>query len=173
MGMIRRSLPQTKQATYSILIPDPDLGGTPTPWGTGFFIDASGLFLTALHVLENVNVSEIWLMQRYILEEPPAMLQWPEMVQSWPEYDIAVLKLDFERNADAPHLNGHNEFPYITVDLDTQEDGTPVYSFGYPLPEVQEETLPGGLAVVHPGLGPRTNLCDYRIEHRAHEDDSY
>jgi serine protease Do len=139
----------------------------PTPQGTGFFIDGSGLFLTALHIVGNVNVPEIWLMQRYILEEPPAMLQRPDMVQSWPEHDIAVLKLDFESNAAAPQLNDLNEFPYITVDLESQEDGTPIYSFGYPLPEVQEETLPGGLAVVHPGLGPRTTsaIIASSIEH--------
>jgi serine protease Do len=167
MWMIRESLTQTKRATYSILTPNPDLSGMPTPQGTGFFINGSGLFLTALHVVENVNMPEIWLMQRYILADPPGILQRPEMVQSWPEHDMAALKLDFESNAAAPQLNGLNGFPYITVDLESQEDGTPIYSFGYPLPEVQEETIPDGLAVVHPGLGPRTTsaIIASSIEH--------
>ena len=137
------------------------------PQGTGFFIDRSGLLLTAYHVVENVNIPEIWLMQRYILADPPTILYRPEIVQLWPEHDIAALRLDFERHAAAPGLNDLDSFPYITVDLGAQEDGTPIYSFGYPLPEIQEETIPDDFPVVHLGLGPRTTsaIIASSIEH--------
>jgi S1-C subfamily serine protease len=129
----------------------------PEPAGTGFFIDASGLFVTALHVVEGATTNDIWLMKETVVGQVPVMLQWPELVKTWPEYDLALLKLDFVRNASKAFLQGASAFPFIDVVFDRQEDGTPVYAFGYPLPErnLLEKSLDGSI-VGHTGLGPRT-----------------
>lgn len=60
-----------------------------------------------------------------------------------------------------------SEFRYITVDLDIQEEGPLVYSFGYPLPIVEHQSLPNGLMVGHTGLGPRTTsaIIASNLEH--------
>jgi S1-C subfamily serine protease len=136
---------------------EPAHEGLPEPAGTGFFIHASGLFVTAWHVVEGADISDIWLMKETVVGQPPAMLQWPELVKTWPEYDLALLKLDFVRNANKAFLQGVNAFPFIDAVFDPQEDGTPVYAFGYPLPERNLlEKSPDGSLVAHTGLGPRT-----------------
>ena len=47
--MIRKSIHNTKLATYSIDLPNDK--GTPAPTGTGFFVSADGWFVTAAHVV--------------------------------------------------------------------------------------------------------------------------
>ena len=161
--MIRKSLPQTKAATYAIQLPSPDPAfyKLPVPNGTGFFIDATGYFLTARHVIEGVKVEEIQLLQT------PSPGNWamqgvaqPELVAEWPEYDLALLKFDFAKNSKRSHLAGLSGFPYLPVELQPQEDGTPVYAFGYPLsqkPTPAQVPVPGTTMIVgHVGLGPRT-----------------
>lgn len=53
---------------------------------------------------------------------------------------------------------GKEGFPYIEVELDHIPDGTPIYSYGYPLPQTYEPvSLQGGaLMVGGGGVGPRT-----------------
>jgi len=159
--MIRKSLPQTKSATYSILAPSPDPAyqGMPVPTGTGFFIDPAGYFLTARHVVEGVKVEGTRLMQT------PSPGNWGmqmvgslELVAEWPEYDLALLKADFEKNSNSSHLIGRSGFPYVPAELQPQEDGTPVYAFGYPLPQAPAPIpIAGGAAFAgYVGLGPRT-----------------
>jgi S1-C subfamily serine protease len=113
--MIRKSLPQTKAATYSIQFPSPDpaFHQMPVPRGTGFFIDPTGYFLTARHVIDGVRVEEGRLRQT------PSPGNWgmqgvgggPELVAEWPEYDLALLKFDFQRNSrvrrETPHKESH------------------------------------------------------------------
>jgi serine protease Do len=68
------------------------------------------------------------------------------------------LKLDFAKNATKAHLAGRDDFPYLTVELDTVEEGTPVYGFGYPLPINEPASpTPGGVGwTSHVALGHRT-----------------
>ena len=155
--MIRKTLAQVKAATYAILLPDPGRGGLPTPRGTGFFIDDAGHFLTAHHVVAGQAVDDVWLQQSPTEDGFVPMLQWSEKIAEWPASDLALLKVDFERNSNKAHLKGRRAFPFITVELAPVEEGTPVYAFGYPLPEVSGPmNLAGGLQIAHIGLGHRT-----------------
>lgn len=106
--------------------------------GTGFFISGKGHFITARHVVEGVEVEKMWLEQHRDLSKEAwagGLVQWPELVEEWPEFDLVVLKADFKRNANKSHLAGLDAFPHVEVELERVADGTPVYSFGYPLPE--------------------------------------
>ena len=119
--MIRKSLPQTKAATYSMLFPSPDpkYQGIPVPRGTGFFIDPGGYFLTARHVIQGIAVEEAWLMQTPSSGKwGRQMVQWPELVTEWEEFDLALLKVDFGKNANKSHLVGATGFPHLPVDLE-------------------------------------------------------
>jgi serine protease Do len=153
--MIRRTLPRTKSATFSILFPG-ELHGMPLATGTAFMIDPTGYMLTACHVVENQQFEGACLMQSTELVGPSAMLQWPEPVESWPQYDLALLKVDFAKNANKYHLEGLTEFPYVSVDASPVEEGTPVYAFGYPLPINKPPDTSGPVMVGHVGLGHRT-----------------
>src|SRR3990172_10607290 len=132
--MIRSTLGRTQAATYSIQAPS-GAGGKdpPRPRGTGFFVDPAGYLLTAFHVIEGKDPETIRLMQRPGPDHLSPILQWPSFLAAWPQYDIALLKVDLRRNADKGHMQGRNSFPYIEVDFSLQEEGTPVYSYGYPL----------------------------------------
>ncbi len=128
----------------------------PAPRGTGFFVDGAGHFITAAHVVRGLAVADVWLMQSHEAGASPAMLQWPELIALWDEHDLAVLKVDFSRNADKACLLGHDAFPFVPVDLAPQEEAAPVYAFGYPLPTWGASALPGGTGVVgQVGLGSR------------------
>jgi serine protease Do len=54
-----------------------------------------------------------------------------------PAFDLALLKLEFDTNADKEHLKGLSEFPHLTVSSRELDEGEPVYSFGYPLSDYQ------------------------------------
>ena len=167
--MIRQSLNQTKEATYSILIPSASHQGMPMASGTGFVIDPAGFMLTALHVVQGQSIDEAWLMQSHSAGGFSPMLQWPEVVSEWPEYDLALLKVDFGKNAQKDHLTGRSDFPHIPVALDPVDEGAPVYAFGYPLPVNAPPTpAPGGGGWFgHVGLGPRTTsaIVSSALEH--------
>lgn len=49
--MIRRSLQVTKRATFALNLPNPFKGLMPRLVGTGFFVSADGVFVTAAHVV--------------------------------------------------------------------------------------------------------------------------
>ena len=170
--MIRTTLQRTKKATYAILGPSPipEHQGMPTPMGTGFFIHGSGLFLTAHHVVATITHIE----QVHLLQSPgedgwgTPMLQWPAVAREWPEFDLALLQVDFSRNASKAHLQGLEAFDYIEVDVGPQQEGQPAYSFGYPLPQTPAPvSLPGGVMMGHVGLGPRTTsaIISSTVEH--------
>jgi len=85
--MIRRTLPHTQAATFSVLLPDQKKQGMPTATGTGFFVSPDGWFVTAAHVIsENGqpngqvrgDVSQGWLMKetRIAGGAPGAMCQF-------------------------------------------------------------------------------------------------
>jgi len=54
------------------------------------------------------------------------------VVRRWPDVDLALLKADFADNATKTGFEGRSEFPYLDVGFEAPEDGTPVYSYGYP-----------------------------------------
>lgn len=141
----------------------------PVARGTGFFIDPSGFFLTARHVTDGQSLADAWLMQSHGAGGFAPMVQWPELVADWPEYDLALLKVDFTKNANKAHLVDRSDFPHIPVHLDVVDDGTPVYAFGYPLPVNESPHLlaGGGGVVGRVGLGPRTTsaIVSSGLEH--------
>ncbi len=62
-----------------------------------------------------------------------AMCQWPELVFEDAVSDLALLKVDFSRNANKDWLSGREGFPHLTISVRALSEGEPVYSFGYPL----------------------------------------
>src|SRR3989442_8058591 len=141
--MIRNTLEATNLATYSVDLPRATLKGMPGATGTGFFVSADGWFVTAAHVVtENgksdgpvrSDVGQGWLMKERGPEGFIAgMCQGIEVDYVDPTTDFALLKLDFQANANKESLKGRTGFPYITVSRRALEEGEPVYAFGYPL----------------------------------------
>jgi serine protease Do len=113
----------------------------PTPAGTGFFISPDGWFLTAAHVVFDretqavrTDISSAWLMKE---GRPPnfwsSMCQHPELVEFLPEIDVALLRVDWEKNKEKKWLKSRSAFPYIKPSAAELEEGEAVYAFGYPL----------------------------------------
>jgi len=141
--MIRKSLTAVKAATFSVLLPDPKQKGLPTPSGTGFFVSPDGWFITAAHVItENgksdgplrKDISSSWLMKEPAYAgDAGAMCQHVSFELLDPSLDFALLKVDFDKNADKAWLKQLENFPFIEVSIRELEEGEPIYSFGYPL----------------------------------------
>lgn len=131
--MIRRTLPATKAATFSVATGDIGNQDMPTPIGSGFFIHETGLFLTADHVIGTHDPHELLLTQHI-----PGMLgsgfqyMWPELVARWPQHDLALLKFDHSTGPSLM-LTGRDRPATLSLDSALAEDGSPVYAFGYPL----------------------------------------
>lgn len=138
--MIRKTIEHTKLATFYIELPNPNMDGMPTPQGTGFFISKDGYFLTANHVIKNkegkINIGRP---SRKI----PIGVSNLKIIKSWEKFDIALLKADFEENKEKAFLQGKNSFDYLEIDFNKQIEGTPVYSYGFPLPEIKYQKLKG------------------------------
>jgi serine protease Do len=141
--MIRKTLRNTQSATYSIDLPDPNRHGMPAAKGTGFFVSPDGWFVTAAHVVtENghsdgpprTDIDKAWLMK----ETRPGigsagMCQNVQLDLIDAALDFALLKVDFQANANKVQLSGLRAFPFLKVSTRELEEGEPVYSFGYPL----------------------------------------
>lgn len=115
-----------------VTIPDPAHDDFPAPNGTGFFITPSGYFLTANHVVKSMKIGDKTYIERPTegFSEGVADV---ELVERWPDFDIALMKADLELNNKREWLKSLNGFPFIEVELEEQEEGLPIYSFGYPL----------------------------------------
>lgn len=164
--MIRRTLQETKQATYSVDLPCSSMEGMPTPTGTGFFVSSDGWFITAAHVVTEdgsptgplrTDVDKCWLMK----ESRPGkfmegMCESVRLETVLPEMDIAILKVDFAANANKDHFRGLDGFPHLTVSKRRLEEGESVYAFGYPLPKPQSLADGGHMMYGHGGIAPRT-----------------
>lgn len=160
---IRSTLDQTKAATFSVLLPNSAKQGMPSATGTGFFVSPDGWFVTAAHVVtENgqadgpvrSDISSSWLQKetRVAGGPPGAMCQFVTLEEVIPSLDIALLKVDYEKNATKHWLQDLSEFPFIQISTRELEEGEDVYAFGYPLPET----------TVHAGNGMTigsTSLC--------------
>lgn len=146
--MIRKSLNNTKNSTYVVLIPHPDpkTKGFPSPSGTGFFISKEGFFITARHVIygpegkNNITEDKIKLSK----EDPLKFINNVKIIKDWPEYDIILLKAEINK-----------EVNFLEIEFEVVEEGTPVYSFGYPLSNIklkQDKNIMFGSHI----LSPRT-----------------
>ena len=162
--MIRRTLPLVQMATFAILLPDNDRGGMPSPIGTGFFISSDGWFATAAHVVTENNessgeprkdISSGFLQKESrAMMDPGAMCQFFELDLVIPQLDLALMKVDFEKNAEKAWLEGRSDFPNIKVSTRDLEEAEPVYSFGYPLSHSQL-LVDGPVKVGGTSLSPR------------------
>jgi len=140
--MIVNTLTNTKKATFAILVPHPDpkFKGFPVPRGTGFFVSKEGYFITARHVLQKDNTTFYDPKKvRLIKPEIPYMdtIDNISVIDDWPEFDLILLKVDFNKNKNKRGFEGKNGFDFIEIDFNVMPEGTEVYSFGYPLPEIQ------------------------------------
>lgn len=163
--MIRKTLTNTKAATYLIELPDAHKNGVPTARGTGFFVSLDGWFVTAAHVVtENgksdgtvrQDIDKAWLTKESMPgEHSSGMCQFVSFDLIDPETDFALLKVDFRANSNKHHLLGRSGFPFITVSMRELVEGEPVYSFGYPLSQtgVLSQAV---MTVAHTAHSPRT-----------------
>lgn len=139
--MIRNSIERTKKSTFLIRVPSsiPEHKGFPLPTGTGFFISKDGYFVTANHVLESLKIDKDLKLSQPELElkqKNPKPLEHIKIIQTCPQFDIALLKVNFENNRDNPLLVNKTGFSHLDIDFGGCLDGTPVYSYGFPLPKV-------------------------------------
>lgn len=162
--MIRQTLATTKAATFCLLLPSPfpRHRGMPIPTGTGFFVSPDGWFVTAAHVLLDkagrvrTDVDQAWLNKELRPDEPVALAQWPKLDYVDHEADIALLRIDLERNRGAHQLlEGREGFPYVSVSSRSLVEGEPVYSFGYPL-STYTVSAADGMALAETRHSPRT-----------------
>lgn len=163
--MITNTLANTKAATFSVDLPHQARQGMPTPKGTGFFISPDGWFVTAAHVITDDNNSDgnirsdlhqAWLMKEIRVPggPPGAMCQNVSFGHVIDSLDFALLKVDFQANANKAWLVGKNQFPYLEVSTRQLDEGESVYSFGYPLSESFVQSL-GPVTVGSTSLRPR------------------
>jgi len=165
--MIRKTLKRTKEATFAILFPNPHHHGMPTPTGTGFFVSPDGWFVTAAHVMKENgrsdgpirnDISKALLMKETRICEGgdpfPIMLGGLSFDYLDDFSDFALLKMEYKYNSKTDWLKDKTEFPYIEISIRGLEEGEPVYSFGYPLPEIFSKELQC-MKIGHSALCPR------------------
>jgi len=150
--MIRKTLPRTQAATFSIDLPDKTKHGMPTPTGTGFFVSGDGWFATAAHVVMEGegksakvrdDISKAWLVKESRPGAVPILCQHAALKHVDRKNDFALLKVDFSKNSNKDWLQGKTEFPYIHSSVRPLDEGEPVYSFGYPLSFLKPIETPG------------------------------
>jgi len=136
--MIRNTIERTKKSTFLVRVPStiPEQKGFPAPNGTGFFISSDGYFLTANHVIQSVDSGTKLMLSQPELVISGNQISHIDIVKQWSEFDIALLKVDFIKNSSHPLLKNRTGFHYLDIDFNNCLDGTPVYSYGFPLPEV-------------------------------------
>lgn len=138
--MVKRTLDNTKKATFQVMVPhpDPEAKGFPIPYGTGFFISPDGHFITAAHVLRYPSGAEIDLSQIYITQPRiPQDLEYRylSLIGLWKNFDIALLRVEKKSNLGVLEREGLVSFNNIQPDFNVIQEGEQVYSFGYPLSE--------------------------------------
>ena len=150
INIIRNTVNHTKEATYVVHIPKTELD-FPFPNGTGFFISSEGYFITANHVIKGVrNFSKV----RFSQPDGAHVLNIT-LITQWENYDLALLKANFEANKDRETFKDRDGFPFLEIDFDEKIEGTPVYVYGYPLPEVKLVGRSNGLMIGTIGFCPR------------------
>jgi serine protease Do len=161
--MIERTLAATQQATFALLLPDRN--GVLAPTGTGFFVSPDGFFVTAAHVVTQNNtpdgdprtdISLAWLQKERGTDHLSAICQFPALDLVLADYDFALLKLDFARNADKAWLTDRSSFPYVSVSQRKLNEGERIYAFGYPLSEASVIQRTPNMEITATALKPRT-----------------
>lgn len=147
-GIVKRVI----DATYAVLAPHPNPAyhNAPTIMGTGFFISEEGFFLTARHVLEKEDDS-LHTPDQIIFQKPlpEPMVKEITMVQDWTEFDLVLLKADFEKNKNRRGFEGKSGFDYLEVDYSIAPVGTDVFSYGFPLSETDVRVGNPASVVLH------------------------
>ncbi len=141
--MIRKTLSNTKAATFCIEAPDKQMKGMHGPLATGFFISPDGFFVTAAHVvaqdkkcggdIDGFVSSFAMTKEQNTGPLPSPYYMKPTLAHVLPELDFALLKVDFEKNSGDPNWGNQSAFPYIAPSTRELDEGEPVYAFGYPL----------------------------------------
>jgi|GEM_PF-1611613 S1-C subfamily serine protease len=167
--MITEYIQKTKEATFSIELPHPTKK-LPVPTGTGFFVSPDGWFVTAAHVVtENGqpngkvrgDIASAFL-QKETYYNDEGKLQMGGMCPGNegldfidPNFDFALIKVDFEKNKMREGFKNRDGFPYLQMSSRSLIEGESVYSFGYPLSQnkIHEN---GGMIVGETSLSPRT-----------------
>jgi serine protease Do len=147
---ITNTIERTKSATFALIASDP-IKGTPVPRGTCFFISKSGYILTAHHVVREIDFNNV------CLHKPPALpwedsdwstaitiIQFIRLVRVWENFDLALMKADFDANGKKEWAKVRDSFPYLSISFNQYKDGNDVYSFGYPLSDFQNITTDAG-----------------------------
>lgn len=137
--MIRKTIQRIKQATLLVRVPStkPEHKRFPFPNGTGFFISHSGYFITANHVIKSVKSGADLMLDQPEFAYGAHQIRHINIVETWSKFDLALLKVDFSKNSDHPLLKGRLGFFHLDIEFSDYLDGTPVYSYGYPLPKVE------------------------------------
>lgn len=143
--MIRKKLPEVRDATFVVHLPDPNFEGFPAPTGTGFFVSSDGLFLTARHVITKEDgtlrddINQISLSKElrpnpngsdFIGGETCTGIS---LVFDGKETDVVLLRADVEVNKERDWFKKNGGFPFVRLSSRMLEEGEPVFSFGYPL----------------------------------------
>lgn len=163
--MIRKTLVRIKRSTYIVCTPNDLLDGFPEPNGTGFFISGSGYFITAKHVIDDIDMSKLQLTQPPG-KEPNSYVTGLELINVWDKFDIALLKADFDSNPNKDTFNGLSQFPYLEIDFQEQDEGTPIYSYGFPLPNKEyqkKEEISVGLHYICPRVTSAIISSKYEV----------
>ena len=79
-----------------------------------------------------------------------------ELVEDFREFDICLLKADFGKVKNHQFFKGKNGFAFLNVDFQVYPEGSEVYSFGYPLPDIKIDQLGGGTMIGFHYSCPRT-----------------
>lgn len=137
--MIRNTLKRTKEATFMVHIDH----GNNIIFGTGFFISNNGYFITANHVIELLNLGdEITFLEKFDEPFKSVLVKGAKLIKKWEKFDLALLKAEFNENNQREYFKERSDFPFLDIDYSDQEEGTPVYSFGYPLPKSYFRNIP-------------------------------
>jgi S1-C subfamily serine protease len=135
---IEKTLPATKKATVAIVIPK----SQGFAFGTGFFVSRDGYLITARHVIFDRLTGKPYPLSSIGLEQPEELFSTIGKVASiagdWPKFDLALLKVDFNKEMGA--LRGKTEPDFLQIDFEVAPEGVEVYSFGYPLPDIETLT---------------------------------
>lgn len=142
--MIRKTLSNTKLASFAIAGPSKDNPIVNIPYGTGFFISDSGYFITAAHVIFDPEISntprfdhtKIILIRDIHDEQKVGNSTCCTGAVIHVDFinDVAILKVsDHETKDESWIING--KFPFLQISARTLDEAEPVYSYGYPLSE--------------------------------------
>lgn len=172
--MIKKTLEKTQQATFIVLTPHPDpvFKDFPYPTGTGFFFNSNGYFITARHVIQKIDTTgkpildlsgkpELLEISKLGLLKPGfkfAQIKELVLISDFPQFDLVILKADFEKHKSQEYFNGKTKFDSIDIEFSIPPEGESVYSFGYPLGEhtIQQHPTQQGVMTGNHTYFPRT-----------------